>query len=86
MAVLFLDICNLSKMNSESQAEHERVLRVLNLFIAEMLRVVREYDGEFEKNTGDGLMAYFAGTNEVCTLRAVDAALRMHSLNEQVLP
>jgi class 3 adenylate cyclase len=61
MAVLFLDICGFSKMNSFSAAEQERVLQVSNLFIAEMLTVLKTRAGHFEKNTGDGLMGYFEG-------------------------
>lgn len=34
-------------------------LYMLGLFIPEAMRVVNEYDGHFEKNTGDGLLAYF---------------------------
>lgn len=32
---------------------------MLGLFIPEAMRVINEYDGHFEKNTGDGLLAYF---------------------------
>jgi len=35
------------------------MLRVLNLFFTEMIRIVEDYGGAVEKNTGDGLMAYF---------------------------
>lgn len=36
-----------------------------NAFIPEVMEVVRDYDGNFEKNTGDGILAYFgAGSND----------------------
>jgi len=31
----------------------------MNVFMSEMITLVRDFDGRFEKNTGDGLMAYF---------------------------
>lgn len=34
-------------------------LYMIGLFIPEAMRVINEYDGHFEKNTGDGLLAYF---------------------------
>lgn len=34
-------------------------LYMVGLFIPEAMRVINEYDGHFEKNTGDGLLAYF---------------------------
>jgi adenylate cyclase len=48
--------------------------------------VVRTHGGDFEKNTGDGLMAYFKdGSEAECTQRAVDAAVTMHCYNDQVI-
>src|SRR4051812_10828059 len=57
--VLFLDISAFSQRRSISADEQELMLRVLNLFLTEMIRVVEDYGGYVEKNTGDGLMAYF---------------------------
>ena len=59
MAVLFLDICSFSTRPSEDSNEQELVLRTLNLFFTEMIRIAEEYGGAIEKNTGDGLMVYF---------------------------
>jgi hypothetical protein len=50
-AVLFLDICKFSQIPSYDEAVQDNVLRVLNLFMAEMLYVIRAHQGEFEKNT-----------------------------------
>lgn len=59
MAVMFLDICGFSKRPSETPEEQDIMLRVLNLFFSEMVKIAEDYGGTVEKNTGDGLMAYF---------------------------
>ena len=66
------------------------MLRVLNLFFTEMIRIIEDYGGFVEKNTGDGLMAYFEdrapvdpGTNSV--KRAVASALTMDAANEYLI-
>lgn len=81
MAVMFIDICDFSKRNLETVEEQGLMLKVLNLFFTEMIRVCEEYGGNVEKNTGDGLMIYFndgEGTPpEVGSKRAVACALTM---------
>ncbi len=86
LAVLFLDICKFSAMNSETLDEQTRVLTILNLFMAEMLRLVKNNGGEFEKNTGDGLMAYFKNPspNESAKV-GLETALAMHFFNDNVI-
>jgi len=88
LAVLFLDICNFSDWPSSDHAEQLQVLKKLNIFMAEMLSIVRDYGGHFEKNTGDGLMAYFGGTEselETASRTACDCAAVMHAINDYVL-
>lgn len=86
LAVLFLDICKFSRIPNDEPVEQDNVLKLLNLFMAEMLQVVKMHGGEFEKNTGDGLMAYFGEEPEAeITKRAVDAAVTMHCYNDQVI-
>ena len=86
LSVLFLDICRFSQIDSHDDEDQDRVLTLLNLFMAEMLQVVRAHKGDFEKNTGDGLMAYFKeGSEADCTQLAVDAAVTMHCYNDQVI-
>lgn len=58
-AVMFLDICGFSERRSESKTEQENLLRILAFFFAEIIKIIEEYGGQVEKNTGDGLMAYF---------------------------
>jgi adenylate cyclase len=59
LAVLFLDICGWSSRPSFLPHEQATNLQILNLFFTEMVRVAEDYGGEVEKNTGDGLLAYF---------------------------
>ena len=54
MAVLFLDISGFSVRKSETVEEQGMILKILNLFFTEMIRIAEEYGGTVEKNTGDG--------------------------------
>jgi adenylate cyclase len=89
MAVLFLDISGFSQRLSETEDEQSMLLKVLNLFFTEMIKIAEEYGGTVEKNTGDGLMAYFedgAGTPaEKGSKRAVAGALTMMAANEHLI-
>jgi adenylate cyclase len=80
-AVLFTDISGFSARPSGSANEQQFLLNVLNLYFSEMIRVCEEYGGTVEKNTGDGLMAYFEDNSgdppESACKRAVAAALTM---------
>ena len=88
IAVLFLDICSYSSWFNDSFESQKIVLATMNIFMSEMMNIIRDYEGEFEKNTGDGLMAYF-GTEEKnpsqCVQSAIEAALTMHYFNDQLL-
>lgn len=88
VAILFLDICNYTRWFSDSYDAQKAVLAIMNIFMAEMMNIVRDNNGTFEKNTGDGLMAYF-GTDtakpEECVTSAIDAALTMHYFNDNLL-
>jgi adenylate cyclase len=88
LAILFLDICDFSGLPNWTWDEQKQVLEIMNLFMAEMIALVREHDGHFEKNTGDGLMAYFgegATTDQERVKPAVEAAGKMHYYNEHIL-
>lgn len=89
MAILFLDISGFSNRASETEDEQGMLLKVLNLFFTEMIRIAEEYGGTVEKNTGDGLMAYFedgGGTpNECGSKRAVACALTMMAANDHLI-
>jgi len=88
LAVLFLDICSFSSWPNWTPTEQRTVLAVMNVFMAEMVNVARDFGGTFEKNTGDGLMAYFGegtSSNQERVKPAVEAALVMHYVNDVYL-
>ena len=90
LTVMFIDISKFSQRQSVTAAEQELMLRVLNLFFTEMIRIIEDYGGAVEKNTGDGLMAYFEdqaadqlGGNS--TKRAIACALTTVATNENLI-
>lgn len=90
VTVMFIDISYFSARPAVTSDEQELMLRVLNLFFTEMIRIVEDYKGAVEKNTGDGLMAYFEdqstnapGGNSV--QRAVACSLTMDAANEYLI-
>ena len=87
--VMFVDIAGFSDRQSITASEQEMILRVLNLFMTEMIRIIEEYGGHVEKNTGDGLLAYFEEGGTVSesnsTKRAVACALTMHTTNRLLI-
>ena len=88
VSVLFLDICGYSNWFNDSYDAQKFVLAVMNIFMAEMMNIVRDRKGEFEKNTGDGLMAYFgceSNDPKECDQHALEAALTMHYFNDHLL-
>lgn len=88
LAIMFLDICGFSARPNWAAEDQKKMLTVMNIFMAEMLSVVHDYDGHYEKNTGDGLMAYFGeneGTPAASVKPAVEAALIMHYVNDYLV-
>ena len=89
MAVMFIDICGFSSREMETLEEQDLMLRILNLFFTEMIRISEEYGGNVEKNTGDGLLIYFndgEGTPaESGPKRAVACALTMFAAAKQLI-
>jgi adenylate cyclase len=85
-AIMFIDICGFSNRPSETEAEQATLMAALNLFFSEMIKIAEDYGGTVEKNTGDGLMAYFEdGTSsppENGPHRAVACALTMMVASE----
>jgi len=88
IAIMFLDICGFSERPNWYSMDQRNILAVMNIFLAEMLSIVRDFDGTFEKDSSDGLMAYF-GKNERSVADAVrpaaEAAVIMHFVNDYVL-
>lgn len=86
--VLFLDICKFSSRPCENADEQSVLVQVLSLFFTEMIRIIEDHSGFVEKNTGDGLMAYFA-KNDLPGVsiqqRALSCALTMFSAAETLI-
>ena len=89
MAVMFIDISEFSSRLSEDAREQRLILDALTVFFTEMIRIAEDYGGTVEKNTGDGLMAYFedlGGTPKILgAKRAVSCALTMMYITEQII-
>lgn len=89
MAVMFIDICDFSSRPMETVQEQDLMLRVLNLFFTEMIRIAEEYGGNVEKNTGDGLLIYFnddeGSPPSSGPKRAVSCALTMFAATKYLL-
>lgn len=88
LAVLFLDISAYTSWLSASAIEQKRILWIMDIFMAEMMNIIRDHGGIFEKNTGDGLMAYFGtetSSDEESVRPAVEAAVLMHYVNDQLI-
>ncbi len=88
-AIMFLDISSFSSRLSETQEEQEQILAILNLFFSEMIKIAEDYGGTVEKNTGDGLMAYFedggSSSSETGSHRAVACSLTMMAACENLI-
>ncbi|MEJ7925993.1 adenylate/guanylate cyclase domain-containing protein [Sphingobium sp. AN641] len=86
--VMFLDICKFSNRPCESAEEQVTIVQILSLFFTEMIRIIADHGGVVEKNTGDGLMAYFA-KNDIPGIsiqqRALTCALTMFSAADNLI-
>lgn len=89
MAVMFIDISSFSSRDMETTEEQDLMLRILNLFFTEMIRIAEEYGGNVEKNTGDGLLIYFNDGEgeppERGPKRAVACALTMFAATKNLI-
>ncbi len=86
--VMFLDICKFSSRPCEGADEQMAIVQILSLFFTEMIRIIEDHGGFVEKNTGDGLMAYFAQNNLpdfTIQQRALSCALTMFSAAENII-
>lgn len=89
MAVMFIDICGFSSRPMETTEEQDLMLRILNLYFTEMIRIAEEYGGNVEKNTGDGLLIYFNDNEgnppENGPKRAISCALTMFAATNHLI-
>ena len=70
-AILFFDLENFT--TTSSKISNELVLYTLNSIIPMIMQIVRKWNGEIEKNTGDGIMAIFGTETRNSFLIARDA-------------
>lgn len=90
-AIMFLDISHFSNLMMEEEDDQRNILDSLNLFFTEMIRIAEDYSGTVEKNTGDGLMVYFADEGTLGLLgvsgakKAVACALTMFSTHKRFI-
>jgi adenylate cyclase len=70
-AIMFFDLQDFTA--ACSQNAHENMLLMLNVLIPAIMDIVRHWDGEIEKNTGDGIMAIFGTETRNDFLIARDA-------------
>jgi class 3 adenylate cyclase len=86
LAIMFLDISGFSNRSSSTQEQQSLMLKVLNLFFTEMMKIAEDYGGMVEKNTGDGLMAYFDDGGDVAaSKKAVACAMTMMRANDRLV-
>ncbi len=79
-SILFLDVSGFSGMASEDTTEQTTMLLSLTLLFSEFIRIIEDLGGTVEKNTGDGVMAYFVSDSDYAWThesRACIAALYM---------
>lgn len=70
-AIMFFDLQDFTAACSKTA--HENMLLMLNIVIPTTMDIVRHWDGEIEKNTGDGIMAIFGTETRNDFLIARDA-------------
>ncbi len=73
-AILFVDVVQSTLLAAHYDAQPDKMLFTLNLALPTFMDIVRYYRGEFEKNTGDGILAYF-GVGSISDVDAVSLAL-----------
>lgn len=62
LGIVFIDINDFTNYTSDNPDKD--VLFMLNVFVPKVMELVREMDGAFEKNTGDGVLAYFGAEDD----------------------
>lgn len=87
-SVMFLDICGFSSRPSETKEQQHQILTAFALFFPEIISIIEDHGGEVEKNTGDGLMAYFVRVDEIGDVqRAITCSLTiLHAAESLINP
>lgn len=87
-ACLFFDIRGFTKRTSSSNLEKlKETLYMLNCIIPTVMKIIYDYNGYIEKNTGDGIMALI-GTeddDETSAMNAIQASLTIFYTLEHLI-
>jgi adenylate cyclase len=84
ITVMFADLRNFTVLGSRLQPQ--QVVRILNLFLTDMVEIIERHEGMVNKFLGDGLMALFGASGESQThaTNALAAAKEMASAIEAI--
>lgn len=84
--VMFMDICRFSDRPAWTEAEQQTLFQTIALLFTEMIRIIEDHGGVVEKNTGDGLMAYFVRNGPTTAQhQALAAALTMFYAKDRII-
>ena len=77
ITILFADVQNYTSFSERH--EPREIVAVLNMYLAEMVAIITEYDGTMDKFLGDGILAYWNAPLDQPdhAARAVNCALEM---------
>lgn len=81
LGIVFIDINGFSDYSTRNSEKD--VLFMLNVFLPKIMESIRKIGGDFEKNTGDGLLAYFGAGAE--DMDAAETALVYFTLVQLTL-
>lgn len=87
IVMTFLDINGFTEYASRN--DYEQILYMLNMVVPELMEIARDYEGHFEKNTGDGILVYFGteeSDEEACETALEYLATVKYALCNQVNP
>lgn len=86
LAVMFIDIVNFTGIKADDSNSQQRLLMQLDFLFTELFRAVEKHGGRIEKNTGDGLMAYFDKKEDKnAVVRAIECAVTLMTIGEYII-
>lgn len=85
LTIMYIDIVNFTGISANNTDSQQRLLIQLDFLFNELFRVVLSHGGKIEKNTGDGLMAYFDNADgKESVVKAIESALLMTAMSEHI--
>lgn len=86
LAVMFIDIVNFTGIKADDTKTQQRLLMQLDFLFTELFRAVEKHGGRIEKNTGDGLMAYFDNSNDkLAVVKAIECAVTLMTIGKYII-